>query len=115
MAMPGKAQPDLNEIEKGFIELLDKIRAGARLATKAPDAQEGLPANGQGDLFLVIDHEGVTVGVARDEKEFNAIRFMRIVEVLAREVPSTMQPELQLAMAGRRMSEIMPRFQMIRP
>jgi hypothetical protein len=40
---------------------------------------------------------------------------MRIVEVLAREVPSTMQPELQLAMAGRRMSEIMPRFQMIRP
>ena len=68
MAMPGKAQPDLNEIEKGFIELLDKIRAGARLATKAPDAQEGLPANGQGDLFLVIDHEGVTVGVARDRR-----------------------------------------------
>jgi len=113
--MPGEVQPDLNEIGRWFIERLDKIRAGARLATKAPDAQEGLPATEQGDLFLVIDHEGVTVGVARDEKEFNSIRFMRIVEVLARELPPTMQPELQLAMAGRRIRDIMPRFQMIRP
>ena len=106
---------DPKEIGKQFLEILDQVRAGARLIIKNQEPSNNLPAAGQEGLFLVLDHEGILLAAVRDEREFERVRVQRTIEILAREIPGTMPPEHQLALAGRRMSEIMPRFQMIRP
>ena len=103
---------DPREIGRQFVELLDKLRAGSRLAVKSPESQISSPGD---DLFLMLDHEGVLVCVVRDEREFEIARCVRITEILAREIPGHLPPDLQIAMASRRMGEIMPKFQMVRP
>jgi hypothetical protein len=106
---------DPRELGRQFLELLDQVRAGSQLDIKDQELANTPPVLGQEGLFLVIDHEDVTVAVVRNEREFERVRVRRVIEVLAREIPRTMPPELQLALAGRRLREILPRFQMFRP
>ena len=111
MNCPDQNPTDLRVLGRQFVELLDKLRSGKRLAVESSGSQ----APRGDDLFLVIDHEGVLVCAVKTEREFEIARTVRTIEILAREIPATMQPEHQLALAGRRAAEIMPRFQMIRP
>jgi hypothetical protein len=105
---------DPRELGKQFVDLLDQIRAGCRLAI-VDQATADQEIAGQDGLFLAIDHEGVMIAAVRNEREFARARLQRMIEVLAREISPAMPPEQQVMLAGRRAAEIMPRFQMIRP
>ena len=106
---------DPKELGRQCLDLLDQVRAGARLVVEGREPMNSSPVPGQEGLFLVLDHDGVLIAAVQDEREFDRVRVRRIIEVLASEIPRAMQPELQLALASRNLREIMPRFQMIRP
>ena len=106
---------DPKELGRQCLDLLDQVRAGARLVVEGREPMNSSPVPGQEGLFLVLDHDGVLIAAVQDEREFDRVRVRRIIEVLASEIPRAMQPELQLALASRKLREIMPRFQMIRP
>ena len=97
-----------------FLDLLEQIRSEIRPDTGNQEDGKGSPPSGKPDLFLALDHEGVTMAVVRDEKEFEHVRFVRLVEILFREMPDSLLPETQIALADRRLREITPRCQMIR-
>jgi hypothetical protein len=97
-----------------FLDLLEQIWTEGCPDAELRDAGKGSPLPGQPDLFLALDHEGVAIAVVGDEREFGFVRFVRLVEVLFREMPASLLPETQIALADRRLREIAPRFQMIR-
>ena len=96
-----------------FLDLLEQIRSESRPGAGSREDGKGFPTSGKPDLFLALDHEGVTMAVVRDEKEFERVRFVRLVEILFREMPASLQPETQIALTDRRLREIVPRCQMI--
>ena len=97
-----------------FLDLLEQIRPEILPDAGSREDGKGSPPSGKPDLFLALDHEGVTMAVVRDEKEFERVRFVRLVEILFREMPDSLLPETQIALADRRLREITPRCQMIR-